>query len=110
MTGRIVLVGALVGLVGGVISPQPPIPASHQIVGNVVQYTVVPGETLGQIGSRLGVDVATMVSMNGLRGAKLIAGQVITIDTRQIVPAVPDASIVINVPQRMILTKEADPT
>ena len=105
--GRIVLVGALVGLVGGVISPQPPIPASHQIVGNVVQYTVVPGETLGQIGSRLGVDVATM---NGLRGAKLIAGQVITIDTRQIVPAVPDASIVINVPQRMILTKEADPT
>jgi L,D-transpeptidase ErfK/SrfK len=100
--GRIALAGALVGLVGGMISSEPSIPASRQIVGNVMEYTVAPGETLGSIGARLGVDVATMASMNGLRGTKLTAGQALTVDTRHIVPPVPGASIVINVPQRML--------
>ena len=99
---RIILASALVSLVGGLIATEPPIPASHQIVGKVMEYTVAPGETLGSIGARQGIDVATIASMNGLRGTKLTAGQVITLDNRHIVPTVPGASIVINVPQRML--------
>jgi L,D-transpeptidase ErfK/SrfK len=100
--GRIALAGVLVGLVGGVIASEPAIPASHQMVGSVIEYTVARGETLASIGARVGVDVATMAAMNRLQGAKLTPGQVLTVDARHIVPAVPGAFIVINVPQRML--------
>ena len=84
----------------------PVVVASHQITGHVSDYSVVAGDTLARIGSRFGVDAATIAAANGLRaGAKLKAGQHIAIDNRHIVPA-GQGAILINVPQRMLFLIE----
>jgi L,D-transpeptidase ErfK/SrfK len=104
---RIFLTAALAG-VTITLSAETPIQVSHQIAGSAIEYTVAAGETLGSIGARLGVDVATIASTNHLpRTAKLTVGQVLDIDNRHIVPSVPGASIVINIPQRMLFVLDA---
>ena len=65
------------------------------------------GDTLSTIGSRLGVDAATIASAYRLRPtAKLSPGQMLRIDNRHIVPCWAGASILINVPQRMLFAFE----
>ena len=84
-----------------------PVPVSHEIAGTVADYQVKAGDTLSTIGSRLGVDAATIASANLLRQtAKLSPGQTLRIDNRHIVPRRAEASIVINVPQRMLFVFE----
>jgi L,D-transpeptidase ErfK/SrfK len=76
---------------------------SRDIAGGVIEYTVAAADTLPAIGSRMGIDVATIAAANGLsRARKLSAGQVLHIDNRHIVPAVRDVSVVVNIPQRML--------
>lgn len=104
---RIVLAVALAGIVAAGDLPKPAITLSHQITGTVVEYTVAPGETLGRIGARVGVDATTIAANNSLpRAAKLAVGQTLRIDSRHIVPAVVGASVVINIPQRMLFVFE----
>jgi L,D-transpeptidase ErfK/SrfK len=106
---RIIVTATLAGSIG-VLAAGTPIQLSHQIAGNVIEYTVGPGETLASIGSRVGVDVATIGSTNRLPpAAKLTAGQVLHLDNRHIVPAVADAAVVINIPQRMLFLCEDGP-
>lgn len=84
----------------------PPLTVSSQIAGALVDYTVIRGDTLASLGSRTGVDVATLASSNALRAAaRLTPGQQLHIDNRHIVPS-GQGSIVINVPQRMLFLIE----
>jgi L,D-transpeptidase ErfK/SrfK len=100
---RIILTAALAGVIASVDLSDPPIQASHRIAGTVIEYNVAPGETLGSIGARVGVDVATIASINHLRReSRLRVGQVLRVDSRHIVPAVDGVSVVINIPQRML--------
>jgi L,D-transpeptidase ErfK/SrfK len=106
---RIVLAGALAGIIAAVDLPEPPIQVSHRFVGTVITHTVAPGETLTDVGSRVGVDVATIAAMNGLRhDAKLTIGQELRIDSRHIVPPVVNRSLIINIPQRILFLFEDD--
>lgn len=84
----------------------PAIPVSREIIGRVADYTVSAGDTLSSIGSRFGVDGATLAAANGLRaGAKLQRGLQLRIDNRHIVPA-GHGSIVVDIPQRMLFLIE----
>ena len=104
---RIVLAAALVGVIASVNLPDSVIEVSHQMAGSVIEYTVAPGETLGGIGARVGVDGSTIASMNRLpRLPKLTVGQVLRVDNRHIVPPGAGTSVVINLPQRMLFVFE----
>lgn len=104
---RIILAAALAGVIASVDLSDPPIQVSHRLVGTAIEHTVAPGETLGSIGARAGVDVATIASINHLpHEAKLRTGQVLRVDSRHIVPAVDGVSVVINIPQRMLFLFE----
>jgi L,D-transpeptidase ErfK/SrfK len=74
-----------------------------QIVGSVSSYTVRSGDSLSSVGARHGVSSGTLAAANGLQSqARLRVGQVLTIDSRHIVPDVEDMNLVVNVPQRML--------
>ena len=106
---RIVLAVVLASIIAAMDLPQPAINLSHQIAGTLIEHTVAAGETLGTIGARTGVDATTIATTNSLpRGSTLTAGQVLRIDSRHIVPPVAGASVVINIPQRMLFLKEDD--
>jgi L,D-transpeptidase ErfK/SrfK len=85
-------------------APAPADAQGYSITGGVTSHTIVAGETLATVGSRFGVDPATLASANGLRpNARVARGQVLQIDNRHIVP--PDLArglIIVNVPQRML--------
>jgi L,D-transpeptidase ErfK/SrfK len=73
------------------------------VTGGVAVYTVVKGDTLQYVSARFGTDPAVIAADNGLKpNAMLQVGQTLRIDNRHIVPAVEHATIVINVPQRML--------
>lgn len=83
---------------------------AQPLAGGVHTVTVIEGNTLRQLGSRFGVDPATIASDNS-RALKpaLRAGETLTIDNRHIVPAfMPGAMLVINVPQRMLFVRTAE--
>src|SRR5689334_5439025 len=104
------ILATLAGIMS-IVQAAAPIQVSHEIVGKVVDDIVAAGDTLSSVGSRAGVDVGTLAADNNLpRGAKLTPGQVLRVDSRHIVPSVPGASIVINIPQRMLfLLHDGDP-
>jgi murein DD-endopeptidase MepM/ murein hydrolase activator NlpD len=55
-------------------------PAQAQTDGNAVEYTVVAGDTLGEIATRFGVTVEEMVAANGLADPDVLeVGQVLLI-------------------------------
>jgi L,D-transpeptidase ErfK/SrfK len=82
---------------------------SHQIVGRVADYRVKAGDTLAILGSRAGVDAAILAASNQLpRTTKLRVGQTLSIDNRHIAPRRDGASIVVNIPQRMLFAFEGD--
>lgn len=79
------------------------------LVGAELPYVVRSGETMRSVGSRFGVDVATLATDNGFApDARLGAGQTLRIDNRHIVPAQARMAILtINVPQRMLFHADA---
>jgi L,D-transpeptidase ErfK/SrfK len=107
---RFAMAAAMAGMLG-VFATRLPVDVSHEMTGSVVEHRVEPGETLASLGARAGVDVATLAADNGLpRGARLIIGRSLRLDTQHIVPPVSGASIVINVPQRMLFLVENSKT
>jgi L,D-transpeptidase ErfK/SrfK len=74
------------------------------LTGQVHTVTVMRGDTLRSLGSRFGVDPATIARDNNRALDRLLQiGETLRIDNRHIVPAFPDGvSLVVNVPQRML--------
>lgn len=75
-----------------------------RVVGFVSEYEVARGQTWESVGARAGVYPATLARLNGRRVKQALReGDRITIDARHITPPNPTgASIVINVPQRLL--------
>lgn len=94
-------VGAL-ALAALALQAQWPGPASR-LVGEERTRLVERGESWASIGARAGVTAATLARRNGRSpGSRPREGEPIVIDNRHLVPQVEDASIVINVPQRLL--------
>jgi L,D-transpeptidase ErfK/SrfK len=77
---------------------------AQSLTGRVHTVAVARGDTLRSLGSRFGVDPATIARGNGRAlDAPLRVGETLQIDNRHIVPAFgPGVSIVVNVPQRTL--------
>ena len=76
---------------------------STVLVGAVRAYTVQPHDTLGAIGARHGVSVATLTADNDLTKARrLKPGQILHVDNRHLIPSGLSDGITINIPQRML--------
>ena len=78
--------------------------AAQPLTGDVHQVVVARGDTLRSLGSRFGVDPATIARDNGRGPAQPPrAGETLSIDNRHIVPPLPaGATLVVNVPQRIL--------
>ena len=78
--------------------------AAQTLTGDIHPVVLARGDTLRSLGSRFGVDAATIARDNGRPlNAPLAVGDTLSIDNRHIVPPVPAGiSIVVNVPQRML--------
>ncbi|MGV8898565.1 MAG: L,D-transpeptidase family protein [Burkholderiaceae bacterium] len=73
------------------------------LVGRNFDYAVQPGDYLGRIGARFGVESSILARMNGITlSSKLRPGQLLHIDNRHIVPERLEQGILINLPQRML--------
>jgi len=74
------------------------------LIGQRLTVTVAAGDTLWSLGSRFGIDAATIARDNNRRrDAPLPVGDTLTLDNRHIVPALaPGTTLLINVPQRML--------
>ena len=94
---RTVLIAATIVLAAAVVAAQP-------LTGGVHTAVVARGDTLRSLGSRFGVDPATIARDNGRAlDAPLRIGETLSIDNRHIVPALPaGVMLVVNVPQRML--------
>jgi L,D-transpeptidase ErfK/SrfK len=94
---RTVLIAATIVLAAAVVAAQP-------LTGDVHTAAVARGDTLRSLGSRFGVDPATIARDNGRAlDAPLRIGETLSIDNRHIVPALPaGVMLIVNVPQRML--------
>jgi L,D-transpeptidase ErfK/SrfK len=101
--GLVVTLVVLASLAGG-----PPVLAQDAgiglLTGGVTTHVVARGDTLTSLSARFGVESRTLAADNGLRlDDPLPIGRVLRIDNRHIVPSGRDAAtLVINVPQRML--------
>lgn len=98
-------VGLLVvaaAMVASTVAGQQATGVATRVTGGVFTYVVAAGDTLQSIGSRFGVDPATLTADNGLTTAKLTPNQTLRIDNRHIVPEGASQMLTINVPQRML--------
>ena len=97
MSMRTVLIAITIALAPAALAAQP-------LTGDVHTVAVTRGDTLRSLGSRFGVDPATIARDNGrVLDAPLRVGETLSIDNRHIVPALPaDVTLVVNVPQRML--------
>jgi L,D-transpeptidase ErfK/SrfK len=79
------------------------------VVGDEFQYAVRRGDTLAGIGARYGIDSVTLAARNGLPSSstRLVAGRVLRIDDRHIVPRALADGILINIPQRLLFYFES---
>lgn len=78
----------------------PPVPS---IVGGERTHVVARGETWTSIGARAGVAPAVLAARNQRTTRSVLrAGESILVDNRHIVPVVPEVSLVLNLPQRML--------
>ena len=74
-----------------------------QIVGSELQHTVQRGDSLSKVGARYGVSTQELAEANGIELTSVLrVGQTLKVNTRHIVPSNFGASIVVNVPQRML--------
>jgi L,D-transpeptidase ErfK/SrfK len=79
-----------------------------QIAGGEFTYTATKGDSLHGLGARFGVDANVLAEANGLQADKLLAGQVVKIDNRHIIPRANGVTIIVNVPQRMLFYFSAE--
>ncbi len=95
---RAVLLAVVIGLAS--VNPL----HAESLVGQVRTVTIARGDTLGALGSRFGIDAATIARDNGLSlDARLLVGTELRLDSRHIVPLFPlDVTVLVNVPQRMV--------
>lgn len=94
---RTVLIAITIALAPAALAAQP-------LTGDVHTVVVARGDTLRALGSRFGVDPATIARDNGRTvNAPLRVGDTLSIDNRHVVPALPvGVPLVVNVPQRML--------
>lgn len=94
---RTVLIAVLIALAPAALAAQP-------LTGDVHTIVVARGDTLRSLGSRFGVDPATIARDNGRAlDAPLRVAEMLVIDNRHIVPVLPaDVTFVVNVPQRIL--------
>ena len=79
-----------------------------QISGSEFTYTVRAGDSLTVIGARAGIDPRVIAGENGLKTpGRLQPGQTLTLNNRHIVPEPEGATILVNIPQRMLFYFEA---
>jgi L,D-transpeptidase ErfK/SrfK len=77
--------------------------APDRLVGREFVFVVRPGDFLGLVGARFGVDSGRLARSNGIPpSARLPIGRKLQVDNRRIVPDVVGEGIVINVPQRLL--------
>jgi L,D-transpeptidase ErfK/SrfK len=80
-----------------------------RLSGGEFEYAVQPGDSLTRIGSRFGVDVATLAAGNAMEPSAILhAGRILKIDNRHIVPepaGLDDTELIVNVPQRMLFLR-----
>jgi L,D-transpeptidase ErfK/SrfK len=86
-------------------------PSADALTGAITTHVVISGDSLRALAARAGVDVATIVADSRLtNGHALAPGQRLVIDNRHIVPTTRgNASIVINLPQRMLFFFDQTP-
>ena len=101
---RAVLVAVVIGF--GSVNPL----QAESLAGAVRTVVVARGDTLRVLGSRFGVDPATIARDNGrLLDAPLPVGAELRLDNRHIVPSFPlDVTVLVNVPQRMVFAVSGD--
>jgi L,D-transpeptidase ErfK/SrfK len=76
---------------------------SPAVTGDVQQYQVMSGDTLGLVAARFGLEPAVLARDNGLAaGARLKPGDTLEVDNRHIVPTGFSDGIVVNLPQRRL--------
>ncbi len=77
--------------------------ATDMIIGGDVTHTVTKGDNLYRLGARYGVFWKNIARDNGLDEKQpLVAGTVLKLDTRKIVPRLIDNGIIINIPDRTL--------
>ena len=73
------------------------------MTGGRFVYAAVRGDSLAVVGARYGVEPRVLARLNNLSAtARLRVGQPLTIDNRHLIPETMNASITINIPQRML--------
>ena len=79
---------------------------AQPLTGELHVVTVARGDTLSSLGSRFGIEPATIARDNHRPlDARLTVGETLRIDNRHIVPALPPGTtLLINVPQRMLFS------
>jgi L,D-transpeptidase ErfK/SrfK len=93
---RTVLIAIAIALAPAALAAQP-------LTGEVRTVVVARGDTLRALGSRFGVDPATIARDNSRALDALHVGETLAIDNRHIVPALPaGVTLVVNIPQRML--------
>jgi L,D-transpeptidase ErfK/SrfK len=97
---RLHVIAAVIGCLSSAAAAQ----STERLVGEAREVIVARGETLRTIGSRHGVDPASMARDNGIAPtARLVIGQRLVVDGRHLVPEqLAPGTIVVNVPQRML--------
>ena len=82
---------------------------AQTLTGGQHRVTIARGDTLRALGSRFGVDPATIARDNGQAiDTPLHVGDTRVIDNRHIVPVFPqDVTVLVNVPQRMLFVATA---
>lgn len=104
--GACALAGALLG---SATLAKDAVPVSQVTIGGPFAYVVKRGDVVAGLSARYGVDPVVIARENGLTPtARLSPGQSLVLDNRHIVPAAPGATIVINIPQRMLFHVEAE--
>ena len=80
------------------------------IAGDVKVHVVQRGETVSSLGARFGIGPSVIIADNRLSpSGALRVGQTLQLDSRHIIPgAAAAATVVINIPQRMLFYTEAD--
>jgi len=102
------LFGWALVLVAGPVGAQPA-DGLAALVGGRTVYTVKAGDTLTTISARFGVDRATLIEMNSLTiPYPLAVGQPIVIDNTHIAVANPNATLTINIAQRLLVVAEGE--
>lgn len=80
---------------------------SRHIAGSEMTYSVAEGDSLSTVSARYGVEVALLAAANALTPrSRLVPGQILRVDGRHLVPALPEWGIVVNIPQRFLFYAE----